>query len=299
MDNICIGTAQFGMPYGIANTAGMPDGTEALKTVKTASSNKIYFYDTAPAYGMAESILGEVFEQANIQNDVCVVTKLRPDFSFSDYTSLKEEVLESRTRLRINSLWGFLMHRTTLQGDWKEFCRAIDRLKTEGAIKHFGVSVYHPEDALRFAQNPAIDIIQAPFNILDRRLTDNRFFEIAERKNKKVFIRSVFLQGLLLMKEEEIKKKHMSWALPFLTEVRRFAAQHDLDLKTFALSAVCRKVPWAKVIIGIETDKQLTQNINLIRSQEPTDPSIVETDGAWWDMLPAYPEKFLNPALWQ
>jgi aryl-alcohol dehydrogenase-like predicted oxidoreductase len=294
MDNICIGTAQFGMAYGIANKSGIPDMAEVFKTVETAAKSKIYFYDTARSYGMSEIVLGEAFERANIQDDVCVITKLRPDFFFSDYSALKDEVSQSKTRLKVKNLWALLMHRTGINGDANQFTRAIGRLKNEEGIKHFGVSVYHPDDALRLVQNPDIDVIQVPFNILDRRLLDNHFFEISEEKNKAVFIRSVFLQGLLLMEEAEVAGKQMSWALPFLGDIRRFVKQRRLDLKTFALTAVCRTIPRAKVIIGIESCTQLEENIDLIRSEEPADESLAD----WWKILPVYPEKLVNPSLW-
>lgn len=294
MDNICIGTAQFGMAYGIANKTGIPDMAEVFKTVETAAKSKIYFYDTARSYGMSEIVLGDAFEHANIQNDVCVITKLRPDFFYCGYGELKEEASRSNARLKVKRLWGLVMHRTGIDGDANQFARGIERLKKEEVIKHFGVSVYHPDDALRFVQNPEIDLIQVPFNILDRRLLDNHFFDIAEEMGKTVFIRSIFLQGLLLMKEEEVAGKHMAWALPFLEDVRRFVKQHGLDLKTFAIAAVCRTIPWAKIIIGMESCAQLEENIDLIRSEDLSDESIAD----WWKILPVYPEKLLNPSLW-
>ena len=75
-------------------------------------------------------------------------------------------------------------------------------VKSKNYIDNFGVSIYDPEDTISLVNNPNIDIIQVPFNLFDRRLVDNNFFEIAKKTNKKIFIRSIYLQGLfcLIMK---------------------------------------------------------------------------------------------------
>lgn len=294
MDNICIGTAQFGMEYGIANKEGQPKIDEIRRIIETASKNNIFFYDTAASYGNSEAILGAVFSDLNIADKVNCITKLSPDFSFLSYDELKETISKSLDRLQISTLWGLLTHRTKIKGDWKHFTKAIEKLKSEKIIKYFGVSIYQPEDALRFAKEKYIDIIQVPFNILDRRLLDNGFFDIALENHKKVFIRSVFLQGLLLMDQDQLINKNMDWVLPYLSRFQGYIKNNTTDKKRFALKMVSQYLPQAKLIMGLDSHDQLLENMKILKSK-PLSENLIND---WWTNLPNYPERLLNPSLW-
>jgi aryl-alcohol dehydrogenase-like predicted oxidoreductase len=294
MDNICIGTAQFGMEYGIANKEGQPKVDEIKRIVETVSKNNIFFYDTAVSYGSSEAVLGAVFSDLNITEKVKCITKLSPDFTFTSYNDLKKTVSQSLDRLQVNSLWGLLIHRTKVKGNWQHFTNAIKKLKKEKIIKNFGVSIYQPEDALRFAGEEDIDIIQVPFNILDRRFLDNNFFDIAMKNKKQVFIRSVFLQGLLLMDEDQLINKKMDWALPYLSHFNSFIQHNCIGNKAFALKTVQQSFPYLKLIIGLDSHNQLLENMKILKSKQLPDEIISN----WWANLPEYPERLLNPSLW-
>ena len=294
MDNLCIGTAQFGMDYGIANKAGRPSKKEVRRIIEAASENGIFFYDTAAAYGDSETMLGEIFRELNIQEKVKVITKLPPDFHFRDITDLKGALQLSLNRLQLDSLWGVMLHRPQLKGKRQDFQKAVSSLKEKGVLAHFGISLYHPDDALKSVQDPMIEIIQAPFNLMDRRLLDNGFFEQAGSAHKTIFIRSLFLQGLLLMKENDIKAKGMRWAMPFLHDLHRFHKNLGIDAKAFITGVVCQSFPWLKVVIGVDSHRQLLENISLLKS-EALPGTIIQK---WWSDLPCYPEKLVNPALW-
>lgn len=294
MNNICIGTAQFGMKYGIANKEGQLKIDEIKRIIETASENNICFYDTAASYGNSESNLGTVFSDLNITEKVKCITKLSPDFSFISYDELKKTISKSLDRLQISTLWGLLTHRTKIKGDWNHFTKAIEKLKSEKIIKYFGVSIYQPEDALRFAKEEHVDIIQVPFNILDRRLLNNGFFDIAKEHHKKVFIRSIFLQGLLLMDENQIIHKKMEWALPYLSRFHDYIENNIIDKNSFALKMVSQYLPDAKLIIGLDSHDQLLENLKTLKSKPLSDNIIKD----WRANLPNYPERLLNPSLW-
>ncbi|MBA3030026.1 MAG: aldo/keto reductase [Desulfobacteraceae bacterium] len=293
MDNICIGTAQLGMDYGVANKTGQPGKPEIRKVVKAALDNGLCFFDTAASYGQSESILGEIFSDLKMNQQVNVITKLPPIFVFEGIDSLRQALAQSLERLCVETLWGVMLHRTGMELN-QEFSRALAQLKNEGILRHFGVSIYSPEDALAYAGHETVDMIQVPFNIMDRRLLDNKFFEVAQSKNKAVFIRSIFLQGLLLMDESAIREKKMDWTIPFLREFHSYMKNRNLDAKAFMIHAISRKFPWAKLVIGMENHDQLMENITLMQENNIPD-SCFE---GWWAGLPAVPERLVNPALW-
>ena len=51
MTQFVIGTAQFGMNYGIANSTGQPSEKTIREIIDCATTNEILYYDTAISYG--------------------------------------------------------------------------------------------------------------------------------------------------------------------------------------------------------------------------------------------------------
>ena len=55
---LCLGTVQFGLPYGITNQSGQVSEDEVRRILEFSVASGITFLDTAQAYGKAEKILG-------------------------------------------------------------------------------------------------------------------------------------------------------------------------------------------------------------------------------------------------
>ena len=76
---IGLGTAQFGMNYGVANTSGRTPDNEAFEILDYAKKLKINTLDTAKAYGESEDVLGKYFLNAN-EKGWNVVTKVSSNY---------------------------------------------------------------------------------------------------------------------------------------------------------------------------------------------------------------------------
>ena len=65
MAEFCLGTAQLGMQYGIANFSSIPDQIQINKIISKSLSNGIRYFDTAPFYGhgLSEHRLGHILHQ--------------------------------------------------------------------------------------------------------------------------------------------------------------------------------------------------------------------------------------------
>ena len=63
----------------------------------------------------------------------------------------------------------------------EELIQGLNRYREEGKIKKIGVSVYSPDELEELISNLKIDIIQAPFNIMDRRLLTSGWMERLKR----------------------------------------------------------------------------------------------------------------------
>ena len=295
MKRICIGTAQFGMNYGVANRLGKPAPEVVLRIVDTALKNGVLYFDTAASYGTSETVLGDVFEQLGIQHKVRIITKLPGNYRYHNDNELKRIVYERMDSLKVSKLHALLFHNADqLKGNAK-IERSLNRLKKKDLVSNVGVSIYEPEDAIYFADRPDIDVIQVPFNVMDGRLLDNGFFDLAEKNKKQVFIRSVYLQGLLLMTPIQIQNAGMKWALDDLKILNDYVTGAGCDIKKFAVSAVRASVPKAVMIFGVDSKKQLEENLDMLRACKDIPNEIHEN---WWKCKPEFPRRLKNPSLW-
>ena len=229
-DRLCLGTVQFGMQYGINDRYGKPSKQQVFTMLDHALENGINYIDTAVAYGDAEELLGEYGVN---RKGLKVISKLKPNL-IDDNCSNPEEVVEqeikgSLARLRLDSLDGYLLH--TPQNIYNEgIMTGLQKCKDMGLISNLGVSIYEEQHALDAAGNGLIDYIQVPYSIFDQRLDRTDFFTTARQNGVRVFARSAFLQGLIIMEDERIPD-HLSLA-------RRYLKIYDSIISKYGYSRV-------------------------------------------------------------
>lgn len=236
-----------------------------MDILRTAIDSGIKYFDTAGAYGNAEEILGKF----NIgKYDVKVISKLRA-VENDDEQFVADELKKTLERLNLKFIYGYMLHRT--EDFYKvSVMKALSRMKERGLVKNIGVSVYEPEDALFAVKNELVSIVQIPYNVLDQRLDDTDFFETAKRNKVKVFARSAFLQGLLLMNSKSLPKN--------LKIAERHIEKFNTIARTFNYSARQTALLYSYchpgidyVVFGVDTVKQLKENVRIInRAKEFT-----------------------------
>ena len=292
-DRLVIGTAQLGMPYGINNISGQPNIDSACDIVKTAFDNGITRFDTAQAYGASEEVLGRAFDKFKISAKVKVYSKLHPKLGLRDDAAVRLSVEDSLRKLKIDRLEGLLVHCEDGLRFWAEGLGNVLRaLVVQGKVKSIGASFYTPQKAFLALDIDEIDMIQVPANILDRRFEDGGVFKKAIGRGKEVFVRSVFLQGLLLMEPKTIPEK-LRMARNALTAFRELASRWRFHPNELALKYVLSKWSHAWVVVGAETARQVSDNVRAAGQDLPQD-CISEIDRAF----EGTEERIINPANW-
>lgn len=293
MSRLVLGTAQLGMPYGIANKSGKPDFSSALSIVRAAWESGIDEFDTAQAYGDSEQILGRIFMELGIVQEARVITKLRSVQTFGEERLLHQSVEESLKRLKVSKLECLLLHREDmldmLDDGLKE---SLLTLVQRGYVRHLGVSVYSPDRAMQALRYDLFDVIQIPANVLDRRFQRAGIFEISEGRDRRIYIRSAFLQGLVLMNGEDVPEK-MASVKPILAKLDHLALQYRLSRQAIALLYLRDRFARAKVIFGAEVPEQVLQNTRCWQLEAPAGFLLELADA-----LPELDENILNPAKW-
>lgn len=291
---LVLGTVQLGLPYGIANKSGRPDIGSAVKIIETAWESGIRQFDTAQAYGQSEDILGYCLTKLNINKEAKVISKFDPGLDHSSESDLSNALDKSLNKLRVDKLFGMMLHNENMLSLWDiGLSDIIRRFKVNGKFTQAGVSVYTPGKALQALSTEGLDFVQIPTNILDRRFEHAGVYNLANKLEKKIYIRSVYLQGLLVMDLNEIPEK-MSFALPVLKELDLLCTKLNLNRKEISLGYIKSQFPSAHVLFGAEKPEQVLQNIIIWNTKVPE--SICREIQSRFH---AVSERTLNPASWQ
>ena len=272
---LALGTVQFGLPYGVANTTGQVEPGAVAAVLKHARLAGIDTLDTAIVYGESEQRLGEVGVDG-----WRIVSKLPecPDACNDVAAWVKDQVQGSLSRLKVTRLAGILLHRPNqlLEPKGKALWAALLDLKKDGIVDKAGFSIYEPRelDALWPDFHP--DLVQAPYNVLDRRLVTSGWLQRMSREGVEVHVRSVFLQGLLLMSEHDRPKKFARWS--------RLWAAWDAWLHEQGLSALQGCLGFAmadpnisKVIVGVDSVHQLDAIVSFAETRISQCPEILDS----------------------
>lgn len=293
MAEICLGSAQIGMDYGIANETGRPTKKNSLEIVKYAIDNGIKYIDTAQSYGLSEKILGDSMEIIKNKKLIRFISKLSPNIDCSNEELIIDSVFSSLSNLKIDCLYGFLAHRPkTFKNE--SFVSAMNFLKKNKKIIKSGVSIYTPQEALDAIESPIIDILQIPINLLDRRWIDQKIIEKAHQKNIQLFFRSIFLQGLVFLDNSGLEKRNMAWAKQYIEKFHKLVSKTKLSIAELSICSLSNIQGNNVIILGVDNINQLKNNINVINSFDQNN-FIADK---WWDNLPKFPERLLNPMLW-
>jgi aryl-alcohol dehydrogenase-like predicted oxidoreductase len=284
---IILGTAQFGRDYGIANKVGKVPYDEVLKIISLASNNGIVHVDTASDYGKSETILGQAKEELGI--DLKVSTKLYEEF---DRISPEEVLIKIRCaldRLRVDKLDSLLIHQPfwLLNSDFSDFVYGMLMVaKGTGLTEKIGVSTSSPMEAAEVLEKYKLDIVQVPCNVLDQRLMDPWMMDKLRGVEK--YIRSVFLQGLLLTEPDDLPE-YFDPIKGDLHGLRLIAENQDISMLKMCLDFVRSNMLISNIIVGVESVKQLSDIINAYK-QPNSNPQL--RGAAIRD------SKFINPGLW-
>jgi len=284
MSRLALGTAQFGMAYGIANSSGQVSRNGVQEILALAEVNRINTIDTAIAYGESESALGA----AGVRG-FRVITKLPhiPDGTADINDWIRGEVADSLQRLRVNSLYGLLLHRSRPWLD-EGVNAVLGQLKKEGVVKKIGVSIYSPDELAPLFSLASIDLVQAPFNLVDRRLSTTGWLARLHDNGVEIHARSAFLQGLLLMSQNAIPERFTPWG-ELWQKWHEWLASMDMTAIQACLGYVLSFPEIDKVVVGVDSLDQLRQLIDAAKmpNSQHAFPEISSAD-----------EKLINPSHW-
>jgi uncharacterized protein len=284
ISKLSIGSAQFGLDYGISNKRGQVSLNDVEGILQYAYTNGIKHIDTAQAYGNSEEVLGKTMKEL----DFLITTKVSP----ANLSSVVESVNESLIKLERKKVYSLLYHDFNSFLENKDSINEVYDLKRSGKVETFGFSLYYPEELEWLLENKLdFDVIQFPFNIYDQRFKP--YFRVLKDKNVDIQVRSVFLQGLFFIQPSKLH--------PFFEKIfdkqdslYKYSKEVNISIHELCLAFVNGNMEVDQIVLGIDSLDNLKQNVNI--NYNLVLESIVDD---YFDSFSINDEEIIIPSKWK
>jgi len=282
-EKMVLGTAQFGMAYGIANLTGKPTKKDVFDILDLAWEKGVRRFDTAPDYG-SEAMLGEFITANGLRDEAKVLTKIPSLEDSSDYQQSIRTSLESSLNYLGCSIDVLFFHNAADSSLLLKEPQFFAKMLQDYSVLTIGVSVYEPQEVERLSDCESPLAFQFPFNVLDRR------FERVRMPQGKRYARSIFLQGLLTSKNG----LRPDAPAPLRSLQKKYyykLAEHSVSPLQFAVSFVALNDTVDYFLFGADTKSQLKDILDL-KLYDVKDIAIVG------EVKTLNLEKWLDPRSW-
>lgn len=294
---LCLGTVQFGQDYGIIGQK-KPALADAVACLDYATQHGIHAIDTAEAYGTAQEVVGAFLAKRTVPREsLRLSTKFLPnvldDVQPADYAAVIEQHLEDTLQtLHTDYVDAYLFHsaRYVFQPAMLE---ALQTVKEKGLARQVGVSVYEPEEAMACLASPYVTFTQFPYSVFDHRMKEAGVFDKALQSDCTIDVRSAFIQGLILLDEEQVPP-FLAEARPILTQLKQIAAQTGLSRVALAMAYIKRESAVSHLVFGVDSLAQLQEDIRLFHEDIPAEV-LAELDQAFAGIK----AEVVMPSLWK
>lgn len=248
---LVLGTAQFGMNYGINNASGQVTPKEVDEILDAAYKAGVSFIDTAYGYGNSEEVLGS--SPSLNELPFKVISK----YAKNALTPI-EQYQASLNRLKTDRLYAYMVHNFTTYSKHPQIWDGFLKLKEDGLVERIGFSLYTPSELdYILNHNMEVDIIQVPYNILDRQF--EKWFPVLHERGIEIHTRSAFLQGLFF-KDINTFEGNIVPLAKYIETIQQYCMDNDIQVQDLALGYVLSS-PVDGVLIGVDSLLQLQKNI--------------------------------------
>ena len=260
-NKIILGSANFNQLYGIKKN--FIKKSEIKKLFDHALKNKIKTIDTSPLYDKSEKIIGLLNN-----NRFKIISKIpKPPKNIKRENIkkwLKQSVMISLKNLKIKKFECLLLHNANslLCKNGDEIYKGIRNMKINGFTSKIGVSIYDFNVLDIILKKFKFNLIQAPFNILDQRLVEKGWLKKLKKRKIEVHARSIFLQGILLLKHNQLPKKLIKLSKKLMVWENWLKKNKFRSLQV-CLSFVLNQRQLDGIVVGFNNTNQLNQILKL------------------------------------
>ena len=258
---IILGSANFGQTYGIKKN--LIKKHEIKKLFNIALKNRIRVIDTSPNYIRSEEIIGLLNN-----NRFKIISKIPPkprNLKRKDIKIWVNQIVKtSLKKLKIKKFECLLLHdaNSLLSKNGEEIYRSVRNMKTCTFTKKIGISIYDFGTLDKILKKFRFDLIQVPFNIFDQRLISTGWLERLKKKKIEVHARSIFLQGMLLLRYSQLPNKLKKYSKDWI-KWENWLKKNKLNPLQACLSFVFNQKQLDGIVVGCNSKSQFNQILKL------------------------------------
>ena len=256
-DRLTLGTAQFGLAYGVNNVGGQPPLALVADILREARAAGFNLLDTAAVYGDAEARIGQL---SALTQDFAVITKVQ---NGSD-AQVQTEISASLARLGRPTVAGILFHSALSFSSTDDGWRALLAARASGKTAQIGLSTYRMAhlltgDFAATAPPRQPTLLQVPLSVFDQQIIPHLAY-LAEERDVEIHVRSAFLQGLLL-REPDALPTFFAPIAPKIRQLHALAAAAAIPLNALLLLFAVQTPGVRRVVIGVDSVANLLENL--------------------------------------
>lgn len=253
-NKLVLGTVQFGMDYGINNSSGQVGADEVNKILSYACDSGVLMLDTAHTYGNSEEVIGQFVKQSG--KSFKIISKVPKPEAGKNIASYLEESLK---KLNSTKLYAYLFHNFDSYKENPQLLDQLQELKKSLKVEKIGFSLYYPSELDYLLENKIdFDIVQVPYSVFDQRF--EKSFEQLKKLGKEVHVRSVFLQGLVFKKSNNLSGNFVK-IKDKIAELNQLAENSNLTISGLCLGFAVLNEKIGKIVIGVDSLENLKENI--------------------------------------
>lgn len=275
-----LGTANLGQPYGITNDTQY-NSIEAKNILKSGIELGINSIDTSPDYGNAEEMIGESIA---CDSGFSITTKI-PKLETYSRKNVMEILEASLERMKLKKIDNLLFHDPYIY-KLDNLSDLTQHLLESGKVNRVGFSSYHADHIIEAkVKNPNWSVFQIPENILDQRFIHSKELIELKTAGNRIYARSAFLQGLLLVSPQKLPK-FMRDQIRTFEALEEICRENEMSLLEICISYM-RNIEWNfSTVIGAGNESQLADILNC------------KAVSLNFDSIATLPEIYLDPRNW-
>ena len=255
-NSISVGTANFGQNYGLNQSKNGLGKKQLNEIFEIILGNVNISLDTSPSYGDSEKIVGLFLKQNHFQGGI--TTKIPSKLHSNPYLMVKS--LENSLKvLGIPTANCTFLHgySDAIQHNYREISSGLKTILKDGLSEQVGLSCYTEQEIVMSKKLiPELSVFQLPENILDQRLRNSEIIRDMRKKADQFYVRSIFLQGNLLVEGDKIPDKLFSLK-EAIRNIDLMAARYNLSKLEYCISYV-KSLTWSSgFVVGVDSGKQL------------------------------------------
>ena len=254
--DIYLGTANFGQSYGKVQSSHGVDFKAINEIFELIENHGSIHLDTAPGYGQAEKVIGELGAGRNLLQRI--TTKISPK-DYGDPNEILQSVKKSLELLGTEQFENILLHglNESLLCHKSAVAEGLNLLAEENLTRNFGLSCYSEEEVLLAKHHfPMLNVFQVPENVVDQRLYNSTKLLNLSQTGNKFIVRSIFLQGKLLEENFAVGSR-FDFLTPIIEDLENNARLNGLSRYDYCVAYI-KNIPWKTgVVIGVESLEQM------------------------------------------